>query len=281
MDPTSGIEAYYDEWVLPAQRLQGYANKNGDPVKWRDGGDSANRVGLIHFAHGLQDKKHPLFKAHFEAIEFGSSGQYVRHPNPESWTSDLDRFSRDQKVPLILALGMYRTERARLWRMFMFDLKRCFVQTNTIRNGIWKYRKDHAAKAPHWKEYNYDWKLPDILWPHHIGCYVRSFGKSYLYPLLWVCDLFLLIDTFMRVVSSIWNVKHDNDTQLVGMLMQAQVIMCTPWSWLAKYLYRLRRHPVGFESDHPGIACFNSHYSYDRHAPPLHRLYEGLIREIL
>lgn len=93
-----------------------------------DGGDTAQREGFVWFGLYLRRTKLSLedppyvglklsFKDTISLLEIGQSGEFRRHPEPAQWWSDPKKFSRDQQIPIVAALGALELKEPleRLW----------------------------------------------------------------------------------------------------------------------------------------------------------------------
>jgi hypothetical protein len=93
-----------------------------------DGGDTAQREGFVWFGLFLRRTKLGLadpsyidlklsFKDTISLLEIDQSGEFRRHPDPTKWWSDPKKFSRDQQIPIVAALGVWglKENLERLW----------------------------------------------------------------------------------------------------------------------------------------------------------------------
>lgn len=206
-----------------------------------DGGDTLQREGMFAIAIRClydQDKitiaDYLLYRKrywnHLNRL-YITCGNYKRHVDPAMWYSGNSVMSRDQWTPNVIAMGMLDLDdhnRKSFWghgkRLWLFT-------TNTRRN--YAYPPGHPKANA---ENSYRWKLPDLTILSCWGNHCRS-HKAYLtYPLLCLTDLDLLVS------SLIWLYKFrktPNDTDIlnhVNSLIQAQKIMPTPVSRLARKL---------------------------------------------
>jgi len=265
--------------------------KNGDS------GDQCNRTGFLFFCNAL------LFDTALpHRVEFSKSldklslsdGTYRRSADPKHWGFSPKTSSRDQQLPIAMALGAWGMK-SRLCQMFVKLLSRFGFYTNTRHN--WQYEtlveQNEAIKSRivdrTWEGKH--WKLPDFALPHHINCYLRGFNWVVLWPVVLVCDTFLVVNSIVKVIKS--RDKNDNDDlQMICMMIQASIYLPTPLSWLAKRIYRLRLNPVydtwyGRDKPripsrvHPAQACLISYFRPESHAPPLDKLCAPLVEKYL
>lgn len=248
---------YYDSWGLLAQS-----------APERDGGDSCQRVSMYFIIRYLQNKEHDhvldkYSKAFDQAIKllYCGKGRWCRHPDPLMWYGhQWNRMSRDQLVPLIIALGYYGKWRYLLPTLLLL-LTCCLFTTNTRRNGVYKDAEEHRAKAPYVK-HNYSWKLPDIgitLLP----LFIRASGWRVLYPLLWFFDLELLAGAWLA--RKYPNGAESDANNYICRTLQAKYNMPTWWSTRARSIYRQRPHQEAL-----GYKC--KVYEYNTDSGPLSAL---------
>lgn len=168
-----------------------------------DGGDTAQRTGMFYYVH--RDER--AFERALDLLEV-EPGVYVRHPFQHDFRNEPHRFSRDQQRPLVIALGKCGMH-DRLWRL---------TRAHLMRMG--KYQN------------------VDVMGPSHLGEYVRAFRFKALYPLLWITDLGLLFSSLETAVTARFDADFTDDNNHLLSLLQAQDIMPTPISWLARKIYK-------------------------------------------
>jgi hypothetical protein len=173
-----------------------------------DGGDTAQRTGMFYYVH--QDAA--AFTHALDQLEI-QPGIYIRHPHQIDYRSDPSRFSRDQQRPLVIAMGKYR-----------------------MNDRLWRLAKAHLMRLGKYQNF-------DFAGPSHVGEYVRAFRARALYPLLFVTDLGLVFDSIDLAVTSQFNPDSTDDNNHVLALLQAQDIMSTPVSWVARKIYKNFRAP--------------------------------------
>ena len=216
---------YWDKWGLLVQA----------PFRNHDGGDSCSRTGTYYFLSGLlRPIRFPMLRLQFRSfvrlIEAPMHrDHYMRHPDPSRWYGDIHRgweyFSRDQAVPLVLGMGLYKCY-SELWGFTLEWLKRFMWMTNYRENGS-DPRKDRN-------------RIPDFA-PQLLGCIIRSFYpySLSLYPLLLITDLELLFSALIKVLGQNHMRKMLNGDQqnYTLRLIQAQYFLPTPLSALARWIY--------------------------------------------
>lgn len=200
----------------------------------RDGGDSCQRTPMIHYGHYLIGKADfQEFLAGVRNIEI-RPGIYIRHPINYNQENDL---SRDQETPLVPMLGA-AGQKEKVKEL----LKRHIERRGLYQNG----------------------DLPTLA---TIGSYIRALEVGYLYPLLMVTDLGLLVQSAIERVKVLITPNDVSDAlNHTVLLLQAQRLMPTPISYLARKLYK----PVAQWQ-------FNHYFRPETGAPPVHLLYRPLI----
>lgn len=223
--------------------FQAYTDANGLIVqKDQDGGDTAGREGDFWFYNGLmfQDNyNNPEFNRVLELLQV-EPGIFVR--NPVNYNNPKD-FSRDQTVPLILAMG--ENNRQDLLKVvFEKQVRRFFLYQNN-----------------------------DIGLPEDLNYYIRAFKYWPAYPLLLIGDFQMLINSIFRCIigRDLNNVSDDINHTLV--LIQAQKYMPTPISWLARKVYKWFR-PGGV------LRAWQWYFRTEAGGNPFHELYKDLINDL-
>lgn len=172
-----------------------------------DGGDSANRTGLL----GLFDKAQP-----FEKFEV-KPGLLVRHPTQSPWTNPWN-FSRDQLVPFVA--GAWKCGKQDLVkRVFWVHARRLFFCQNFERDvpGSTKYPWPHTfvndKGEKETRSFDFaDPLLPDAIW-HLILC--AELRWLYWFGLMGYPWLFLSLVIYCR-----FNTSND-DGQIISQCVRA------------------------------------------------------------
>lgn len=152
-----------------------------------DLGDSLNRAGVYYsclMALGVPDdlNNHPNFGFGYtlDAHRGSEPGRYRRgQSEKERWFNNENNVTRDQMVTVEAALALSRMEftaRNHFWKR----AKRLFFHFSTQNDG--------ADAGPLVR-----FKLPDLCTPDEFGTLIRATRYKILYPLLPLCDLWLLI----------------------------------------------------------------------------------------
>lgn len=184
-----------------------YLDANGLIVQENgDGGDTAGREGDFWFA--VANRKDTHRQISFDQVITllqVSPGVFVR--NPVHYNDPKD-FSRDQTMPLILAMGEMG---------YYANLRRLF-----------------------WNQFKNFGRYPngDIAGPEDLGYYIRAFQIWQLYPVLIVGDLQMFVNTLIRLYKGRDTNDVSDDINHTLSLLQAQYVLPTPISWLARKLYK-------------------------------------------
>lgn len=217
----------------------------------RDPGDTASRVGLLHalrsfnkdnLEHNSMSFDHMLSKIEIRP------GIYIRHPfvdafKDQTFTFNEFDFSRDQAVPLIVALGLFDEQRVRLKNMFKQQCSRPLMK----------------------------FQNKDFLGPLEASAYIRSFNFKLLYPFLLFMDVGLLVNAIIRVVRRALDPDDTSDDVIMALLViQANKIMPTPLSFIARQIYKISKPMKALES----------YFRPETLAPPMHELYRPLLRKL-
>jgi hypothetical protein len=203
-----------------------------------DGGDTCQRTGMWYFGRALREGVSAGLREEFAAnlmwlyslcawnLNFG---QLIRHPGKDdgssaAFWSDPKRLSRDQQDAMVIALGELCYDRQ--WRSLFF-----------------------AAKSRWFFYQNKD--LPTL---QSFGVWIRSGRVLIAWPLLMICDMGLLLNAFIKIFKR--NPDNSDDVNHIMRITQAQRIMGTPISWLARKIYKKTRpkcfgHIDCFRSDFP------------------------------
>lgn len=221
-----------------------------------DGGDTAGREGDYWFAqalyshgpHGLNASQLEEFDRVIELLQ-PSPGIFVRNPtrNPvvppaKAWNDPSD-FSRDQTIPIILALGE-------------------MGHADVLKKLFWQQLKRYTL-----------YQNGDIATPQDLGYYIRANREWYLYPLLFIGDLFTLGNSVIRCIKgrNLDDVSDDINHTLA--LLQAQRHYPTPISYLARKIYKYFR-PGGVQ------AAWDHYFRPETGANPFNDMYRNLITNL-
>lgn len=217
-----------------------------------DAGDCAGREGDYWFAKGLNGLLGSDDQVEFDRVISllqPSPGIFVRSPtqNPvippaKSWNDPSD-FSRDQTMPIILALGQNN---------------RFNVLNNLLKNQLKRFGAFQNGDLPQ---------------PETISAYIRAYYAFYLYPILYFTDLGLLAESIIRCIQGrdLNNVSDDINHTLL--LIQAQNSLPTLVSLVARKIYKWFR-PGGVQ------AAWNTYFNPKTGANPFNELYKDLISKL-
>lgn len=204
-----------------------------------DGGDTAGREGDYWFFVGVNKY---FCSRNFKDVLFMlqvNAGEFIR--NPVHYNDPKD-FSRDQTVPLILAMG---------------EMK----EYNILKLVFWK-------QVRNWFRY----QNGDIGFLGDFGYYIRAFRWGWLYPVLLISDIQLLMNSFIRVIRGSDTNTSDDINHTLG-LIQAQNIYATPISWVARLVYKwLRRGGVQ--------KAWDNYFNPKSNANSFNEMYRPLIKKM-
>ena len=214
------------------------------PPPGYDGGDTAQREGsfalCIALLHDLDqcegsellDMADRYAKVLTLLNDPNHKGWLRRWPDPSYWGGQSDRFSRDQAIPNVIAMGEMGQRKA-LKAFILNHLKRALLfSTNTRINAA-------LPGTP-----AYAWKLPDLTVLGFWSLYIRAFRAWALYPLLLAFDLDFVVSAAIKVLIYGKDSTNNDDINLINCILQAEHAMPTPWSKLAKWIYRFRPYPA-------------------------------------
>lgn len=228
-----------------------YIDNRGLLVHLDGGGDTANREGLFAIAEVLCPN--PPARAISWDLRRGQleiePGIYVRHPEhsravPSFW-SNPNEFSRDQQLPLTVAL-ILKNDQWGISRLFRAHSRRFF------------------------KCQNKDWLGPAI--------YLRNVQNRLLrfpaWVLLHVCDLSLVVNSILRCIYGRNPDDVGNDLNHVATLLLSRVRLPTITSWFARKLYVLFR-PGGAQR------AWDWYFREESGGPPMNELWAPLIAKYI
>lgn len=240
--------------------------RDGDP------GDSAYRSSI--FAFLLKMMEHPQAKDYYDVMISHltvSPGVFHRTATSSHWGYNSNNLSRDQAAAIKLAATVNND-----------------VQSIEEFNEESHNRQDELAQIPRWGKWlaKINWlipfhqnvhpgtdapdnfrKIPDTFGWNEISNEMRRKDKWWSYPLLLVRDVAFIFGLYERK-KQLW----DYDSLYAKDLIYANLVMPTPFSWLAKKLYR--------RTDYIKHIRFN--YSDDNNGvEPLGELYEVVCRKYI
>ena len=229
------------EQIVQFRDARGYiCQKEWDGTK--GAGDAASRVGIDAYLTSILGFPHaPLFNYLLDGIEV-EPGIYKRHPTSDISFNTIKDFSRDQQIPLVIAMGAYPEQKPRLMRLFLKHILR-------------------FGKYQNW----------DFMGTQHLGMYLRSFNWKLLYPLLPILDLGLVIDSISNVVR--YKLDPDDTTNHLNhslAIIQAYYVQPTPISYIARKIYSWAHPQAGLDS----------YFRAETGAPPMHLLYKPITNKI-
>jgi len=244
-----------------------------------DGGDTAQRMGMYFFAQYIYRELDlnlptgaPFYDAVDTAIVYGklqfTDGYWRRHPT--SWNDPKD-FSWEQHNAIVISLGVLKDK----LRSFRQDLDATTL--NHIKR-LGCYQNLNPLQG--------DWH-GDYLFPSRLGVYLRAYSNIVFYPLLIICDLFLVLGS-IGVVFKHFDPDNVDDNSRILMLLQTKVCpwyMRTPLSWLARKLYVWLR-PKNNGNTELGETCnimgaLAWYFREESGGSPFDELYRPIIEKVL
>lgn len=271
------------------------------PPPGYDGGDAAQREGSFMFLSFMLYNLELMDDNEFFAIQDRYSkiadllndpnhpGFLRRFPDPSYWGSLSDRFSRDQSIPSVMGMSFLATKAQRdpskhLQKFFKNHLKRALLfTTNTRENAVMpgpnplttfqkvKYVFGWRPSTP-----VYAWAPPDITVLGFWSIYIRAFRAWPMYPLMLVFDLDFVVTALTKVLSYAKDPTNNDDINFINCLLQSEISMPTPWSKLAKWIYKKRPYPQmlpGQTASNAAQACLIAYFRGSNPGPKLEEIY--------
>lgn len=254
------------------QDLRNYLDLyTGLPVqKDGDGGDTAQRIGMICFGRYLNRDSNIYQMNQWLAKITVGPGQFVRNPDPSKWYSNPLNFSRDQTRSLVIAMGAYG-----LAEPIRVNLKNLLKSFGFYPNKYPDYVKPGDA--------DYKAKVPDFASPEHYSEYIRALYACgnrkmlALYPVVLLGDCFKLLGALMDVFYTDRDLTRTDDVNSIMSHLQALKWMPTPLSWLARKIYVEHRPVVadnnGIQSG-PESALYSYFFNDPNGIEPLYYIYK-------
>jgi hypothetical protein len=178
-----------------------------------DGGDTAQRMGMYWAGFLLNAARVTTTLPKLPTLTLDKLSSYmrhgfVRHPFQDGFRSDPAHFSRDQQDPLVVMMGLLDID----------DYLRWTLKNQLKRSGRYQNR---------------DWANLNT-----VSLYIRAFKARHLWPLLLVTDLGLIVSGISHWVKRKRDPIHTDINNHVIRLAQAQAILPTLTSWLARKLFK-------------------------------------------
>lgn len=184
-----------------------------------DGGDKLNREGFWYEGLHLNTfyPAVPGMAPYYEALVVltDANGNLQRDEIKYTAVLDPNDVSRDQLSPNVRACGYYN-----------YDNRTKRILTNVLKN---------YSRYPN----------NDLAFIYDYARFIRSLYAWYLFPLLYLMDVYLLLSTFFAVIVSRFDYSNQyvgNDINLIGDLAQAKYVLPTIFSFLSRKLFKLRRN---------------------------------------
>lgn len=250
------VEPYRDKWGMITQ-------------KDFDGGDASHRTGLFYLGLYLnyQDDTNTVkiikksFLKDLNKIK-KETGVFIRHPDKSKWYSSPENFSRDQTTPLIVALGLMG-EKEEVKANLKNVLRNYGFYPNTLKN--WTNQK---------KVFPLDFQ--DFAAMSDYASYIRALDYPLLYPVLMIADSQLLGSAVIRVIMS--HLDQDDssdDINFTTHLLQSEIVMPTPLSKLAKWIYKHKLVNYEYPKSTPIFSYWNYYFQHVGHnRPPIDEIFK-------
>lgn len=272
-----------------------------------DGGDSAANMGTYHiFLQTRRNMGHVMFndgpwpasdlrafvaalwqlEAPGSPIAFANVGLYRRHPDLRYWTARTNTMSRDQTIPLLGAMALYK-HTGRVVDYLIGHAKRLFLfTTNTTPN--WSDPISTPNTLTTWQrvKFFFGWdpgravyalKIPDItlfeFWALELRGLYRPWAWPVIFPLVLFADLFTVFGSLDKVFVYAKDATNNDDRNHVNTMLVGLQICPTPLVRLAANIYSMRPR-AGYDkpSEVSGPQSALDHYYGPVDAPPLNEL---------
>lgn len=228
-----------------------------------DGGDSAANEGTYIFCRSLLNidlyDLGNYANETFNKLEY-LPGHWRRHPDTTKWYAQpgMDRWSRDQSIPILCALSQTESWRARIWHENHKRRWFLFMPNNGYPNGVYSnYPRDAKKK----------W-FGDPTLMEYYSILVRSGHLKNKYWMLWFLDFELLIGSYFRKYFS----KDRDVRNHVLSLVLSNLIRPT---WVS----RLARKIIPKEKFIQDVTYWFRDRSHGE--PPMHELLVPVIKRFL
>lgn len=257
------LDGYLDSYNLVVQ-------KDGD------GGDTANKMGLLGVAAYFlndQDLKDYVREGLPKLIVDTNPYKLVRNPTPNIFWSDPNHFSRDQQSAVVLGASLVDK------KLMVFNIMLAHLMRYGAYQNFQFKTQDVSGKTTLIKG--------DIASPEHLGYYARALDAYHLYPLLYIADLFMLLNSIVIVVKSYLDPDDtSNDLNHIAALLFTKVKQPTLMSWLARQVYVRLRANAGKDKQSrlPGFApqtALDHYFREETGAPPINEFFKPFLEKEL
>lgn len=147
-----------------------------------DTGDSAQRVGSFLFLTWIVGEVNAVLSSKLLTALQSSRGRFRRSSDPKHWGFRPSNLSADQLSVLRLAMSALN------YRVFNDTYKQQFLRFGFHQNFL-RGTDDLDEK----------WKLPDIMRPEELACWIRHNKLWILWPLVFCIDLLYLLFPFTEI----------------------------------------------------------------------------------
>jgi hypothetical protein len=185
-----------DTWRLPGML---------EPDGTIDGGDAAANYGTIVYC-GLMLPNDINACSSF----VGPRAQLRRHPNTAKWYGRAGRMSRDNATPLFIIAASQPDQYRLLWPVLLLNFWHHLglFAWNIVPNFVYDTPAEHKALSTPDVPYSAWYKLPDLMGPDIWQIVLRGLCLRHkalsvlLRPVLWLCDVYLLLLAVFSLVDS-------------------------------------------------------------------------------
>lgn len=206
-----------------------------------------------------------------------SPGIYIRHPDP-GWTSGIYTCSRDQLTPVICFLAvMANSPTPGIAKYYRKELSNLLIQC--LKRGMFAQNKFHNGDDPNTAKA----KVPDFIGPELWAVFASGYVKTLWAPLAIVIMIFGDIVNILGALISVyapinkdgtlkfrWPMADDvDDMNPNNIHLSRMSFFSTPFSWIARKIYMLRRQNLGntvfgeTSSVMGALAYYNQAYNHD------------------
>ena len=206
-----------------------------------DGGDSLNRLGCALSCSINDELLSKVLLGLYNNTVLGEEqtgearGRYCRNPAPGRWYSNYNNTTRDQMLPVEAGWAINSMTRAARMH-FALRLKRGMLHFSSENDG-------YDSGLPAYK------KFPDVPTPVELGVIIRAGHFQLLRPLLYILDLFLILDVAVIRKLTERNL-YDTDNQLLPCVIAGVKKFPTFLSRLAAKIYSKTDAPARLRAYH-------------------------------
>lgn len=186
-------------------------------------------------APGVYENALQVTPGNVKALLNATPGILIRSTDGD-WTSNPRTVSRDQMTPAIcfnaVMANTPTAEMAKAWRGHLSQiLKATFKRAMFAQNN---------CKADAGDPTSTKWQLPDFitpdLWSVFASGYMKTLWAPLAYPIMLLGDAYSVISTLITTLDK--HPDHVDDTNINNIIVTRQYVWPTPFSWLARKIYK-------------------------------------------